>query len=136
MNHHDTLKVAKQKHDDSLRWDEKIGVFITNCVGTMLCALIFSIIAVTGLKEALGPDGIGIVNWFVEEFCQFVLLSVIIVGQNVESRKGEQLMLKVYEDSELLKRLIMDNTDLTKEIHALLGRKKLSTGTRNKVQKR
>lgn len=102
----------------------------------MLCALIFSIIAVTGLKEALGPDGIGIVNWFVEEFCQFVLLSVIIVGQNVESRKGEQLMLKVYEDSELLKRLIMDNTDLTKEIHALLGRKKLSTGTRNKVQKR
>src|ERR1700733_3307238 len=98
MNHHQKLRAARKAHSDSLRWDEKIGVAITNGVGTMLCATIFAIIAFTGIPAALAPGGIGLTNWFVEEFCQFVLLSIIIVGQNGQSKKTEQLAVKTYED--------------------------------------
>lgn len=69
------------------RFNSKVAVVITNAVGTMWCAYVFAIIAVIGLPAALdqvrtqGP--LPLVQWVAQTFLQLVLLSVIMVGQNV-----------------------------------------------------
>lgn len=62
-----------------------IAVKITAFVGSMWCAYLFAAFAIWG-----APDGIrtlGFQNWFAEEFLQLVLLSVIMVGQNVQAKQ-------------------------------------------------
>ena len=39
-----------------------------------------------------GLRTLGFQNWFAEEFLQLVLLSVIMVGQNVQARKHDDLL--------------------------------------------
>jgi hypothetical protein len=63
----------------------KIAVFLTNIVGSMWCAYVFAVIALIGLPPALKPGGEGIIAWIAQTFLQLVLLSVIMVGQNVQS---------------------------------------------------
>src|SRR5271165_5044536 len=67
----------------------KIAVFLTNIVGSMWCAYVFAIIALFGLPQALRPGGEGIVSWIAQTFLQLVLLSVIMVGQNVQAQAGD-----------------------------------------------
>lgn len=74
-----------------------LALKITSFVGSMPAAYIFSVIAFTGIPAAMQPGGIGIVNWFVEEFCQFVLLSIIIVGQNQQAKASEERMDKMLD---------------------------------------
>lgn len=121
MNHHEKLHSAKKKHRDSLRWDEKIGLWITDIVATMACAVVFTGIAFIALPQAIESHSMTVlINWFSGNWMQFVLLPIILLGQGLQSKKSDQLMLKVYEDSELLKELVQDNTALTKEIHMFL----------------
>ena len=60
---------------------------ITNAVGSMWCAYVFCVIALIGLPTAIqqaqqqGP--LPLVQWVAQTFLQLVLLSVIMVGQNV-----------------------------------------------------
>lgn len=84
----------------------KIAVFLTNIVGSMWCAYVFGIIALLGLKPALKPGGEGIVAWIAQTFLQLVLLSVIMVGQNVQSVASDIRSQHTYDDSvEILDRL-------------------------------
>lgn len=53
----------------------------------MLCALLFSILALAGLPQALKPGGIGFVQWLSTAFLQLVLLSVIMVGQKLQAEQ-------------------------------------------------
>lgn len=125
MNHHEKLHSAKKKHYDALRWDERIGLWITEIVATMACAIVFTAIAFIALPQAIESHSMTVlINWFSGNWMQFVLLPIILLGQGLQSKKSDQLMLKVYEDSELLKELMQDNTVLTKEIHALIKNKK------------
>lgn len=73
---------------------------ITGFVGSMGCAYLFALIAITGIPQALQPGGIGLVNWFVEEFCQFVLLSIIIVGQNMQAVASEKRLDDILDSIE------------------------------------
>ncbi len=66
----------------------KIAVFLTNIVGSMWCAYAFAVLAVFGLPAALKPGGEGIIAWIAQTFLQLVLLSVIMVGQNVQTRRA------------------------------------------------
>jgi hypothetical protein len=84
----------------------KIAVFLTNVVGSMWCAYAFAIIALIGLRPALRPGGEGIIAWIAQTFLQLVLLSVIMVGQNVESVASDLRSQHTYEDAvEILDRL-------------------------------
>lgn len=65
------------------KFNTKVALLVTKWVGTMLCAYLFCLLALSGLHAALRPGGIGFSNWFAEEFIQLVLLSIIMVGQNV-----------------------------------------------------
>src|SRR5271169_5413044 len=84
----------------------KIAVFLTNVVGSMWCAYVFAVIALIGLPAALRPTGEGIIAWIAQTFLQLVLLSVIMVGQNVQSLASDLRAENTYEDSvQILDRL-------------------------------
>src|SRR5258708_2919401 len=84
----------------------KIAVFLTNIVGSMWCAYLFAIIALIGLPPALRPGGEGIIAWIAQTFLQLVLLSVIMVGQNVQSVASDLRSQHTYEDTvQILDRL-------------------------------
>jgi hypothetical protein len=84
----------------------KIAVFLTNIVGTMWCAYVFAVIALIGLPPALRPGGEGIIAWIAQTFLQLVLLSVIMVGQNVQSEASDVRSQHTYEATgEILDRL-------------------------------
>ncbi|MEI6551630.1 MAG: hypothetical protein WCN84_00255 [Actinomycetes bacterium] len=64
---------------------------ITSGVATMWCAYIFAGIALISLPKALqSGDSIVIVSWVAQTFLQLVLLSIIMVGQKVQSVSVEQ----------------------------------------------
>jgi hypothetical protein len=87
-------------------FNAKVAVFLTNIVGSMWCAYAFAIVALFGLRPALEPGGEGIVAWIAQTFLQLVLLSVIMVGQNVQSVASDVRSQYTYEDTlQILDRL-------------------------------
>jgi hypothetical protein len=76
----------------------KIAVFLTNVVGSMWCAYAFAVLALFGLPQALHPGGEGIIAWIAQTFLQLVLLSVIMVGQNVQAQAGDVRAEHTYDD--------------------------------------
>jgi len=96
----------------------KIAVFLTNIVGSMWCAYVFAVIALIGLRPALKPGGEGIIAWIAQTFLQLVLLSVIMVGQNVQSEASDVRSQHTYDDT----LVILDRLD----IHTAGGLKDLA----------
>lgn len=77
----------------------KLAVFLTNMVGSMWCAYVFAALAFVGLPAALRPGGEGIISWTAQTFLQLVLLSVIMVGQNVQSEASDARAQRTYDDT-------------------------------------
>jgi hypothetical protein len=95
----------------------KIAVFLTNIVGSMWCAYVFAIIAFLGLRPALKPGGEGLIAWIAQTFLQLVLLSVIMVGQNVQSVASGVRSQHTYDDTvEILDRLDIQTIGGLKEL--------------------
>ena len=65
-------------------WPQRIAVSITDKVGSMGCAAIFSGIALISLPAALASGNvIVIVSWVAQTYLQLVLLSIVLLGTNV-----------------------------------------------------
>ena len=77
-----------------------LAVKITVGVGSMTCAWLFCILALIGLPTALGPGGEGIIAWIAQTFLQLVLLSIIIVGTNIQSAAADKRAQDTYADAE------------------------------------
>jgi hypothetical protein len=107
----------------------KIAVFLTNIVGSMWCAYVFALIALLGLRPALKPGGEGIIAWIAQTFLQLVLLSVIMVGQNVQSEASDLRSQHTYDDTvQILDRLdihtqggLKDLADRIEELEAKIS---------------
>jgi len=70
---------------------ERFGDRITSVVGTMWAAFAFALLALTSLPAALATgETLVIVAWVAQTFLQLVLLPIIMVGQNVHSRRAER----------------------------------------------
>lgn len=73
---------------------------ITSGVSTMWCAYIFAAIALVALPSAIkSGSAIQIVTWISQAFLQLVLLSIIMVGQNVASASVELKITETHEAS-------------------------------------
>ena len=83
------------------RFNAWLAVKITKTVGSMWCAYVFAGIALYGLPGALRPGGEGAVSWVAQTFLQLVLLSIIIVGQDVQMRASDARAAKTFEDGEI-----------------------------------
>ena len=66
----------------------------------MWCAYIFAAIALFGLPSAIRGGVGGIVQWIAQTFLQLVLLSIIIVGQNVQAGAADERAENTYQDAE------------------------------------
>jgi hypothetical protein len=117
----------------------KLAVIITSAVGTMACAYLFALLALVSLPAILieanvlkksdvpvfftKPGLILIVSWIAQTFLQLVLLSIILVGQRVQSAASDARALKEFEDTQV----ILDRLDtktqggLTDVLNAIKG---------------
>ena len=86
---------------------------ITDGVATMWCAYIFAAIALISLPNAIkSGDSIVIVAWIAQTFLQLVLLSIIMVGQKVQSQSVEDTINETHTAS-------LAEFELAKEARAL-----------------
>jgi len=69
-------------HQGFNKW---LAVKLTNAVGTMWCAYAFAALALVVLPDAIKGGTLTLVQWVSQTFIQLVMLSVIMVGQNVIS---------------------------------------------------
>ncbi len=104
-------------------FNAKVALLITRSVGTMACAYVFCLIALLSLPAILiqagvltssdvpkfftKPGLILIVAWIAQTFIQLVLLSIIMVGQSVQSAASDARAEKEFMDTET----IMDRLD-------------------------
>jgi uncharacterized membrane protein len=88
------------------RFNEWLGLRVTRVVGSMYCAYAFALLTLTSLPSNL--DSVAhFVQWVSTSFLQLVLLSVILVGQEIQSRQSEALLREthdaVFEELKLLR---------------------------------
>jgi hypothetical protein len=105
---HPTPRVLRQAMGEAEGFNAKFAVLITRLVGTMWCAYLFAVIALLGLGPALKPGGEGLIAWIAQTFLQLVLLSVIMVGQTVQSLAADARATNTFKDAET----ILDRLDL------------------------
>jgi hypothetical protein len=95
--------VVAEVHGDNAagRFNAWLAIKITSGVGTMWCAYAFTVIALISLPAALTSGStIIIVSWVAQTFLQLVLLSIIIVGQNILSAAADKRSEATYEDAD------------------------------------
>ena len=81
-------------------FNRRLAEKITSAVSTMWCAYIFAALALISLPAAIKTgDVVVIVAWIAQTFLQLVLLSIIMVGQNVSSASVEQKINETHEAS-------------------------------------
>lgn len=117
------VRNVNKEHKESLTMLDKVALFITKIVGTMWCAIIFTIIALISLPQAINGGTATTISWIAQTFLQLVLLSIIMVGQNLQSRHSE---LRADADYET-------NLESKKDIEALM--KRLDSIESNKLDK-
>ena len=105
---HPSPRVIREAMGEVDGFNAKFAVLITRLVGTMWCAYVFTVIALLGLGPALKPGGEGLVAWIAQTFLQLVLLSVIMVGQNVQSLASDARAANTFKDAET----ILDRLDV------------------------
>jgi hypothetical protein len=83
------------------RFNRWLAVKVTNGVGTMWCAYAFAALALVSLPAAiLSGNPVVLVSWISQTFLQLVLLSIIIVGQNVLAAASDKRAEATYEDAD------------------------------------
>ena len=106
-------------------FNRKLGTGITNVVGTMWCAYAFAAIALISLPSAIASHNLlTIVSWVAQTFLQLVLLSIIMVGQSINSEKMDKQISETHEASlaefEIAKMEVAELKQISSEVHQLL----------------
>ena len=84
-------------------FNAKVALVITRSVGTMACAYVFAAITLISLPAAISSGQvIVIVAWIAQTFLQLVLLSIIMVGQSVQSAASDARAVKQFADTETI----------------------------------
>jgi hypothetical protein len=83
------------------RFNQWFAVKVTAGVGTMWCAYAFAALAFVSLPSAIASGSVvTLVSWISQTFLQLVLLSVIIVGQNVLAAAADKRAEATYDDAD------------------------------------
>jgi hypothetical protein len=94
------------------RFNATLAVRITQAVGTMWCAYAFAALALVSLPSAIrSGSAVTLVSWISQTFLQLVLLSIIIVGQNVLAAAADRRAESTYEDSDAVLHMTVDIQD-------------------------
>jgi hypothetical protein len=96
------VKTADQlPHDNAVqRFNARLAVRVTRMVGSVWCAYVFAAFDLLSLPAAIRGGIPTIVSWIAQTFLQLVLLSIIMVGQNVQSAAADKRAEDTYLDAE------------------------------------
>lgn len=106
-------------------FNRKLALAITSRVGTMACAYLFAAIALISLPKAISSrDVIVIVSWVAQTFLQLVLLSIIMVGQQISSEKVNSQIAETHAaalaEFEMAKMQMAELKQISAEVNELL----------------
>jgi len=105
---------------------------ITDGVATMWCAYLFAVLALISLPSAIKThDVVTIVAWIAQTFLQLVLLSIIMVGQNISSAAVEKKINETHtaslgefelakEAREIANQELAELKEIANEIHRVI----------------
>jgi hypothetical protein len=83
------------------RFNAWFAVKVTRGVGTMWCAYAFAALALISLPQAINSHStVTLVSWVSQTFLQLVLLSVVIVGQNVLANAADKRDEATHSDAD------------------------------------
>jgi hypothetical protein len=82
-------------------FNSRVALLLTRAVGTMWCAYVFALLALVALPDALASgSALPIIQWVSQTFIQLVMLSVIMVGQNIIGKAADRRSEMTYNDAE------------------------------------
>jgi hypothetical protein len=112
LGHAVHAKTSDHLPDGSLvnRVNSWLAVKISTGVGTMWCAYLFAALDLYVLPDAVKAGQLAIVQWIAQTFLQLVLLSIIMVGQDVQAKAADARAAKTFEDTELIVGLLDTHT--------------------------
>ena len=88
--------------DEHIGLNGRIGLMLTTVVGTMWCAYAFALLALIALPNALDGGLFVFIEWLSQSFIQLVLLSVVLVGQNILGRAADRRAEMTYRDADAI----------------------------------
>jgi hypothetical protein len=86
--------------DEPVDINGRIGLTLTRVVGTMWCAYAFTCLALVALPSAAGGGILALIQWLSQTFIQLVMLSVIMVGQNIMGGAADKRSDMTYQDAD------------------------------------
>ena len=86
--------------DEHVGINGKIALSLTTAVGTMWCAYVFAVLALIVLPDAIQGGTLTLIQWVSQTFIQLVMLSVIMVGQNILGKASDKRSEMTYKDAE------------------------------------
>src|SRR5258708_1913314 len=81
------------------RFNTRVALLVTRVVGSMWCAYVFALFDLISLPAAIHSGTSAIVSWVAQTFLQLVLLSVIMVGQNVQAAASDKRAEATFHDA-------------------------------------
>ena len=89
-----------KRKDVGSSFNDKLALALTVAVGSMWCAYFFAILALTVLPEAIHGGLLTLIQWLSQTFIQLVMLSVIMVGQNILGKASDKRAEMTYKDAD------------------------------------
>ena len=87
--------------DEHVGINGRVALTLTTVVGTMWCAYAFALLALVALPGAIQEGGLlPLIQWVSQTFIQLVMLSVIMVGQNILSKASDKRAELTYQDAD------------------------------------
>jgi hypothetical protein len=87
--------------DEHVGFNGRVALTLTTIVGTMWCAYAFAVLALVALPSALSDGSLlAIIQWISQTFIQLVMLSVIMVGQNILGKASDKRAEMTYNDAD------------------------------------
>jgi hypothetical protein len=98
------VRVADQHGTGSAvaRFNTRVAILVTKIVGSMWCAYAFGIMDLFSLPAAIHGGAATLIAWIAQTFLQLVLLSIIMVGQNVQADAADKRAEATYHDVSVL----------------------------------
>jgi hypothetical protein len=114
---HQRKKVGPPTHAGAMQgpmtW---LAIKITGAVGTMYCAIFFALIALVSLPDAIHGGRSTIISWIAQTFIQLVLLSIIMVGQNISSVASDARALATYNDADAILHTVLETQGMVRQM--------------------
>jgi hypothetical protein len=118
------VKVSEQHKtgNAAARANTYVAIWVTKIVGSMWCAYVFGLMDLFSLPDAIHGGASTLIAWIAQTFLQLVLLSIIMVGQNVQAEAADKRAEATYHDvtallhenAQLQAHLVAQDTLLTK----------------------